>query len=92
MKLVKHSRREESASYLKSFSDQYPGCPHGSSEEQRKDYEQRKLQARRQLIMREHFNRINNLPQGYFYESEEETEYRVLCLLFTLIEIAPENR
>jgi hypothetical protein len=55
--------------------DQYPGCPHGSSEEQRKDYEQRKVQARRQLIMREHFNRVNNLPQGYFYESEEETEY-----------------
>jgi hypothetical protein len=25
--------------------------------------------------MREHFNRVNNLPQGYFYESEEETEY-----------------
>jgi hypothetical protein len=35
----------------------------------------KKVQARRQLIMREHFNRVNNLPQGYFYESEEETEY-----------------
>jgi hypothetical protein len=61
------------------ISDQYPGSPYGSSEVQSKEHEQKKVQARRQLIMRKHFNRVNNLPQGYFYESEEETEYASTC-------------
>jgi hypothetical protein len=58
-KLEKHL--QELSLLSRVINDQYPGCSYGASEEERIEYEQRNVQARRQWIMREHFNRVSRL-------------------------------